>query len=109
MAAGELRKDPKGYYVVDQSGGVMEPKVKMISPIEQAVNLAKSELKKKTKSHKGNTKSAVIHKGKKVNTKSPAVIHKGKSTKKSNKDTKKSNKGRTTAGKKNQSAKDIFE
>ena len=49
MAAGKLKRQPEGYYLVDgrTTPPPLEPKLnyEIISPVEQAVNLAKSELK----------------------------------------------------------------
>ena len=50
MAAGKLKQQPEGYYIVDGKTTPPEPEpelnYEMISPVEQAVNLAKSELKR---------------------------------------------------------------
>ena len=52
MAAGKLKQQPEGYYIVDGKTTPPEPEpelnYEMISPVEQAVNLAKSELKRQT-------------------------------------------------------------
>ena len=49
MAEGKLKPDHKGNYVVEkiQTGGVSkEPTIQFVTPVAQAVELAKSELKK---------------------------------------------------------------
>ena len=75
MAEGKLRKDPKGYYVVDQTGGTIKPEITVVSPVQQAVNLAKSELKEQ-KVNKGVTTAL-----KPTTTIAKPKKHKGKSTK----------------------------
>ena len=51
MADGKLRPNPRGKYVIgaNQSGGTSkEPTVKFVTPMAQAVELAKSEMKEET-------------------------------------------------------------
>jgi hypothetical protein len=100
MAEGKLRKDPKGYYVVDQTGGTIKPEITVVSPVQQAVNLAKSELKEQ-KVNKGVTTAL-----KPTTTIAKPKTHKGKSTKAKPVKPKK-HKGRSTKAKPSQK-KDIF-
>ena len=100
MAEGKLRKDPKGYYVVDQTGGTIKPEITVVSPVQQAVNLAKSELKEQ----KVNKGVSTFRKLARQTVKSK--IHKGRSTKATPVKPKK-HKGRSTNTKPSQK-KDIF-
>ena len=48
MAEGKLRPNHKGHYIVhnkQEGDGVKEPKIEWVTPLAQAVELAKSELK----------------------------------------------------------------
>ena len=89
MAAGQLCKGPKGYYV--QTGGKNEPKLTVISPVEAAVNLAKSEVKQQKVNkasrtpavHKARRTSKVTNKGRRgvkgtKGTKISKITHKGR-------------------------------
>ena len=61
MAEGKLQPNAKGYYVVDQTRDTNGPedtdddklKINMISPVEQAVDLAKSEMQQQQQQQKG--------------------------------------------------------
>lgn len=83
MAEGKLRPNYKGQYIVgkEQSGGtVREPTIQFVTPIAQAVELAKSELKEVYKGRSEKTQDTNI----KTGTKRP-VKSKIKNTKKRSK------------------------